>query len=358
MALSYVWVTTLLVLFLAIVGGLTLFFAISTFVLPQAFKLGAIQAAQRYALAATIQAEQGALDPHSTFQAKQPASLVLPGKVSDVEITVPSIDVREADTTPIRFALLIAPDGHILTSTYPRRYTPTMFASTLLPARAQDIAGALSGESVSRNASDASGPIVYALATIWSQSKQPIGAIYVQLPATIQNTSGMAAWPSGLTLLVMSTLALLLVTVPLSMLFGYFTTRHIIRRLRDLGVALTCVARGDYSGRVAVTRDDEVGHLERQFNLMTQQLVTSIANEKRLSEQNVRLAERTRISRDLHDSVKQYIFAVSMQIGAALSHLENRPENTRQHLQNADELVYGARQELNSRGAERSTNRW
>src|SRR5947209_1693144 len=179
MALSYVWVTTLLALFLEIVGGLVLFFALSTFVLPQAFKLGAIQAAQRYALAATIQAEQGALNPHSTFQANQPASLVLPGKVSDVEITVTSIAVREADTTPSRFALLIAPDGHILASTYPRRYTPTMFASTLLPARAQDIAGALSGESASGNASDASGPVVYALAPIWSQSKQPIGAIYV-----------------------------------------------------------------------------------------------------------------------------------------------------------------------------------
>lgn len=346
MALSYVWVTTLLVLFLEIVVSLAFFFAISTFVLPQTFALEATQVAQHYALAATILTEQGTLNPHSTFQTNQPASLVLPGKQSNSAVNVPSIDIREANTTAVRFVLLIAPDGHILASTYPRRYTPTMVASALLPERVEDIAGALSGESISGSASDETGPIAYALETVWSQSKQPIGAIYVQLPATLQSTSGTAFWQPGLTLLIMSLLALLLVTVPLSLLFGFFTTRHIVHRLRDLGVALTSIARGDYGRRVAVTRDDEIGYLEQQFNLMTQQLATSITNEKRLSEQNVRLAERTRISRDLHDSVKQYIFAVSMQIGAALSHLENRPEKTRQHLQNADELVYEAQQEL------------
>jgi hypothetical protein len=98
MALSYVWVTTLLVLFLEIVVSLAFFFAISTFVLPQAFALEATQVAQHYALAATIQTEQDTLNPRSTFQANQPASLVLPGKQSASVVNVPYIDAREANT--------------------------------------------------------------------------------------------------------------------------------------------------------------------------------------------------------------------------------------------------------------------
>lgn len=347
MAFSYVWVTTLLMLFVEIAIILLLFFALSQFVLPELFKLGAIQAAQRYALAATMQAEQGALNPRSTFQVNQPASLILPGMPGDGEVTVPFIDARSASTNPVRFALLIAPDGRVLASTYPHRYPPAMLVSTLLPQHAQDIAAALNGKRHNGSMLDPAGPVAYALETVWGQAGHPLGAVYVQLPIMLQDTSGAALWQPGLTLLIISTLVLLLVIVPLSMLFGFFTTRPMIRRLRDLGVAFARVAGGDYSRRIVGIGEDEIGHLERQFNLMAQQLATSLAHERLLSEQNVRLAERARISRDLHDSVKQHIFAVSMQIGAALSHLERKPENTRQHLQNAGELTYQAQQELN-----------
>ncbi len=57
-------------------------------------------------------------------------------------------------------------------------------------------------------------------------------------------------------------------------------------------------------------------------------------------------AERLRLSRDLHDSVKQQIFAVSMQIGAALSQLDHSSEATRKHLLEAEGLVYQAQQDL------------
>ena len=64
-------------------------------------------------------------------------------------------------------------------------------------------------------------------------------------------------------------------------------------------------AEGDYSQRVAVTRQDEIGQLERQFNSMAEQLVESIAQQKAMIEQHARLEERARIEQELRTA--QYI---------------------------------------------------
>ncbi|HLV97791.1 MAG TPA: sensor histidine kinase [Ktedonobacterales bacterium] len=56
--------------------------------------------------------------------------------------------------------------------------------------------------------------------------------------------------------------------------------------------------------------------------------------------------ERLRFARDLHDSVKQHLFAVSMQVGAALAQAEQSSEATRSHLVEADTLISQAQQEL------------
>jgi NarL family two-component system sensor histidine kinase LiaS len=139
----------------------------------------------------------------------------------------------------------------------------------------------------------------------------------------------------------------LLVAVPLiGGLFGIISTRGLIQRIRGLVVAVTRFANGDYTQRVQVSRPDEVGQLEEQFNRMAQQLVESIAQRQGLAEQNARLAERARLARDLHDSVKQQVFAISMQLGAGLALLEQKPKIARPHLVEAENLAYHVQQEL------------
>ena len=56
--------------------------------------------------------------------------------------------------------------------------------------------------------------------------------------------------------------------------------------------------------------------------------------------------ERLRFARDLHDSVKQHLFAVSMQVGAALAQVEHNNAATRQHLLESETLISQAQQEL------------
>lgn len=139
----------------------------------------------------------------------------------------------------------------------------------------------------------------------------------------------------------------LLVVVPLmGGLFGLISTRELVHRIRRLAAVTTQFADGDYMQRVQVSRRDEFGQLEQQFNRMAQQLVESITQRQALAGQNARMAERSRIARDLHDSVKQQVFAVSMQLGAALSLLEQQRETARHHLVEAETLAYHVQQEL------------
>src|SRR5258707_3507102 len=58
------------------------------------------------------------------------------------------------------------------------------------------------------------------------------------------------------------------------------------------------------------------------------------------------LEERQRVARDLHDSVKQQTFAVTLLIGAAKKALDKDPSVARTYLAEAEELSDQTRQEL------------
>jgi NarL family two-component system sensor histidine kinase LiaS len=126
---------------------------------------------------------------------------------------------------------------------------------------------------------------------------------------------------------------------------GFFATRRPVRRIQHLVLATRQFAEGNYARRVEVSRRDEIGQLEQHFNQMAEQLAESMVQRQTLAEQNARLAERARLSRDLHDSVKQHLFAVSMQVGAALAQVEQE-SSVRKHLLETDTLISQAQQDL------------
>src|SRR5262249_55772293 len=121
-----------------------------------------------------------------------------------------------------------------------------------------------------------------------------VGYVYVQAPAT----AGFAL-PHRLSLAAL----VLLLTVPVGVVFGLLTTRSLRRRLRRLAEASQAVAAGDFDTRLTPTSRDEVGQLERNFNDMAARLNEATERALRLASQNARLAERSRISRELHDSI-------------------------------------------------------
>jgi signal transduction histidine kinase len=120
----------------------------------------------------------------------------------------------------------------------------------------------------------------------------------------------------------------LVIAAPIGALFGLITTRSLVRRLHNLVLATTRFANGDYTQRLQVRRPDEVGQLEQQFNRMAEQLVASIAQQQALAEQNARMQERARISRDLHDAISQNLFSLRTLIDGLQTAIEAGAETT------------------------------
>jgi signal transduction histidine kinase len=307
MTISYVWVTVVSVLLLEALMATLLAVVLISFITGQVLPAVTTQVAQDYALAAAVRANGDTLDPRATFEPGKPDSLVPPGVSPSNAFALPYVSALDRGRDSREFGLLIDPDGHIVASSYPPRYPSDTSVSTLLPSQAWLINRALTGHSGTTTAATPTGSAVCAVATVWSRDGRPIGAVYVQIPATIPPPVNPL-----INLLRVSGLILLVIVTPIGGLFGAMTMRGVVQRIRSLVTATTRFADGDYTQHVPVTRPDEVGQLEHQFNRMAEQLAASIAQRQALVEQNARLAERSRISRELHDAISQDLFSLRM----------------------------------------------
>ena len=125
-------------------------------------------------------------------------------------------------------------------------------------------------------------------------------------------------------------------------IFGFITARNLTKRLKKLSVAADTWSQGDFSAPATDTSGDELGQLTRRFNMMAEQLQHLLETRQKLAT----LEERNRLARDLHDSVKQQIFAISMQVGAVKMLLERDLPAAKRRLGETETLVRQAQQEL------------
>jgi len=128
------------------------------------------------------------------------------------------------------------------------------------------------------------------------------------------------------------------------LVFGYLTARGITRRLKRLSDASDKWSRGDFSAIAQDDSEDELGQTAQRLNLMAEQLRNLLQARQELAT----LEERNRLARDLHDSVKQQIFALGMQIGATKVLLKRDADAAEKRLDEAQKLVKQAQQELTS----------
>jgi signal transduction histidine kinase len=104
----------------------------------------------------------------------------------------------------------------------------------------------------------------------------------------------------------------LVLLVPVGVLFGLLSTGKLIRRIRRLALSTEAMAGGDLRSRIPVSGGDEVGQLEQAFNSMAVRLEKAIRAERDAASSIARRAERNRIARELHDSISQDLFSVSL----------------------------------------------
>ncbi len=138
----------------------------------------------------------------------------------------------------------------------------------------------------------------------------------------------------------------LLLLVPagfLGLIFGFFTAWGITRRIGALARAARSWSRGDFSVTAKDRSKDELGQLSRELNQMAADLENLLQARGELAT----LEARNRFARDLHDSVKQQVFATSLQIAAARALIRRDTDSAESHLGQADDLVRQAQKELN-----------
>ena len=128
----------------------------------------------------------------------------------------------------------------------------------------------------------------------------------------------------------------------LGIISGYITARSLVRRLKGLSQAAGRWSRGDFSTTIYDVSEDELGQTAQQLNHMARELQNLLLARQKLAT----LEERNRLARDLHDSVKQQVFAISMQIGATKFLLRRDVDAAEVRLNEAEKLVRQAQQEL------------
>jgi signal transduction histidine kinase len=313
MTVSYVLATVAIVLFVEGVAG--------AFVLPRV--LTGQDVTVRALDTAGVRAKQLSQFDLASSGALSVSSLS--GKTGDDAVKaagLPPPDAKDGSTT-----LVLDTTGRIVWTSNPTADPVGTTTDHLLPPQAlAQIHGGVGGKGTAAVADAPDGKFVWALVPIRAAATPGVVAVDTALNPKLGLATGtigyvyvMSPGTTGYALAhkVTWAVAVVLLTIPVGVAFGLLTTSGLRRRLRHLADASQAVAAGEFGTRVdvAVGGADEVGKLERNFNEMTARLGSATARELELASQNARLAERSRISRELHDSVSQDLFSLSMLSG-------------------------------------------
>jgi NarL family two-component system sensor histidine kinase LiaS len=203
------------------------------------------------------------------------------------------------------------------------------------------LAGAVKDASLQKLLPD--GRTVVFASPIQDFSHQVLGALFVEaveLPVarvSFLNSTWFILLPSAILLTVGA--------IFVGTIFGWLTARWLTRRLRVLTGAANAWSRGDFGAMARDSSNDELGQLARHLNGMAAEIEALLQERQDLAV----IEERNRLARDLHDSVKQQVFATAMQLAAAHNLLERDPSDAaaaQTHVAEAQSLTSQAQQEL------------
>lgn len=119
-----------------------------------------------------------------------------------------------------------------------------------------------------------------------------------------------------------------------------FLAAWVTRRLNHVARAATAWSSGDFSHLIGDPSRDELGRLSALLDRMALELKVLMRSRAQLAT----LAERQRLARDLHDTVKQKAFALNLQLATARRQLGEHPAGER--VTQAERLSQQIQQEL------------
>ncbi|MGO8946702.1 MAG: histidine kinase [Ktedonobacterales bacterium] len=187
----------------------------------------------------------------------------------------------------------------------------------------------------------------FMVVSILGQEKQPIGVLVAAFGGS-PDSSGTSFQGLGELLASIANvwtpvgfLVILLVSV-VGTLTGALFSRNLTRRLRSIMEAAQAWSQGEFQVEIHDAARDEVGQLGINLNSMAAQLETLLATRRKLAV----VEERRRLQRDLHDAVKQHLFATKMHLATARTSFKERPDHAYQQLVEAEQVAGQAQQEL------------
>lgn len=186
-----------------------------------------------------------------------------------------------------------------------------------------------------------SGQTIFVVAPIPGNNGQIQGVLFLQ--TKVVPPESIIAF--NVTTSFASVLSYFLHTLPVTFflcLLFYYGSSLWSRRLNQLTKVVNSWSQGDFSVMIQENRSDEIGQLTQHLNSMAQQLQHFIVTKQELAASN----ERNHLARELHDTVKQMVFALGFQLEIArkLHHDEN--DQLTLHLQEAQNILQDIQKEM------------
>jgi signal transduction histidine kinase len=315
-ALSYVAVSMAIVL----LGGCLLWLPAPSAADGQARALRQVDlTAAAYATLAGVQAGSGGLSPQRPFAVGSPGVAPTGSLIPTPDGHAAVVPFISAGETPVGVAPAVAlvtdTDGIVVATSFPARYPAGSPLGSLLPGGRPALAAALSGRGMGGGIEETDqGQVLWSTQPVVSDART-VGAVYVQTPPPSRSELPVPLRLAGLALLAGMLLG------PVGAVFGLLTMRGSVRRLRRVLDALAALGRGDHGRRLPVGGHDEIGQVERQFNIMAVRLTEAVALQRSAAAIEARLAERERLAGALHDAISQDLFAMRVTLhGLEASH--------------------------------------
>jgi NarL family two-component system sensor histidine kinase LiaS len=226
---------------------------------------------------------------------------------------------------------ILNPEGKVLVSDDPAQKTGQPFDARF-PAENETIVTATQGDTEIQRTSTGNQQWHFLAATPVIQAGELDGLLIAEIEVDardIQITNFSSA--------LLSTLLIALVLAGFAgLISGFIHARWLTRRLDKLEQQAAQWSQGNLTSLSEEQSTDELGDLARRFNEMAAQLNLLMQTRQTLAV----MEERNRLARDLHDSIKQHTFAISMLVNTAQGLLGSQPEAARERLDQAEKLIY------------------
>ncbi len=146
---------------------------------------------------------------------------------------------------------------------------------------------------------------------------------------------------------VSSFVGLILFAALLGVIVGNIFSRKLVHWFEEISKASYRWAEGDFSLKIPVKDGQDYSELRMvsgKLNDMADQLEQVVHTRQELAASE----ERNRISRELHDNIKQQVFSINMNLGAAMVLMDKKPEQVKEKIELAGSLTGETLQDLDA----------